>query len=149
MKLEIRFLRAYVIRANGIHSISDLIDLDPNALFNYHVKWTDVGDRFVQNVVRTAVREDRKRYAGIETSESVDRYRAAIPHRVKALLQRMGTDRAQVVRDSNPRRQANALPMPLSIPTCLTWVTPCRPRAAIATATVQDTEQLNSDILHP
>ena len=129
VKLELRLLRAYVIRANGIHSISDVIALNPQDLFNRHTKWTDVGDRFVRDVVRKAVNEDRKYYAGKTAKPFTDRYRASIPKRVRDLLRKLGMDRAQTMRDQYPRRQAKTLTMPLKIPTALTF-----PRVAIARA---------------
>lgn len=142
VRLELRLLRARVLRSNGIHGISDLIDLDPKALFTRHLKWSDVGDKFVQDVIRKAVQSDRKRT--VKTPNTfTDRYRSRISHRVRDLLRRTGTDRAQFVRDHHPKRQVNSLPIPLSIPTSLTWMTSRRPHSPIATTTLHDTNSEN------
>jgi hypothetical protein len=122
VKLELRFLRAYAIRANQVHSISDLMTLNPHDLFNRHVKWANVSETFVQKIVRNEVNKDRKRYQGIVTKQGVDRYRGTIRRSASNVLRR--NLRVQILRDSsNPRTTIKSGTIPLTIPTALTFST--------------------------
>src|SRR4051794_29829553 len=67
--LELRFLRAETIRRQGIRTLKDLINIDPNRLFKKHVNWAENGDAYVNKVVRKAMKEDRLQSVGKPTSE--------------------------------------------------------------------------------
>jgi hypothetical protein len=121
--LELRFLRADAGRRQGISSVKDLINVDPSALFGKHVKWTDTADKHVAKIVRQAVKEDRDRYIGRQTtSVFTDKYGANTHRRITTgILHRLGYDRAQVVKDEYPHRVVKAITPAFAIPTQLTW----------------------------
>lgn len=83
--LELRFLRAAVIRRQGIHRVRDLININPSALLEKHVRWSDDADRHVSEVVRRAVKADCEKYRGRKTSALMDRYRADRHRRVRSI----------------------------------------------------------------
>jgi hypothetical protein len=56
--LELRFLRSDIIRKQGIARPSDLIKLDPKALFAKHLKWTNLADRYVKKITRKIFRSE-------------------------------------------------------------------------------------------
>jgi hypothetical protein len=93
--LELRFFRSQTIGRQGILSIKDVINLNPNRLFAKHVKFTDIGDMHVIKVMRQAVKDDKGRCRNKETTKFDDQYRASIPRRAKGLLKRLGYDRSQ------------------------------------------------------
>jgi hypothetical protein len=126
--LELRFLNAQSVRRQGIHRISDLIDLNPAKVMQKHVRWSNIGDTHVNEVIRRTVRVERQQYLKSLHNRKVlngfvDKYRAFIPRKVQNLLERIGMDRAQRVKDVYADRQVKVLPAPLTIPDHLTWDT--------------------------
>jgi hypothetical protein len=122
-RLELRFFRAGTVRRQGVRCVQDLMNINPQALFEKHLKWSDVtniAERFIQKIMRNEVDRDRARYAGKEISISKDQYRASLHRRVRRLLLTLGYDRAQVIRDTVSHRVRKMEP-PLNIPTQLTW----------------------------
>jgi hypothetical protein len=55
--LELRFMRAQSVRAQGIHRPRDLLNINPQALFDKHIKWSDAGTKHVQIMSRKAVQQ--------------------------------------------------------------------------------------------
>jgi hypothetical protein len=119
--LELRFLRADIIRKQDIHSIHDLLALNPKDLFDKHLRWSADGQEFEVRAMKQAVLEDRAYYRGKETGPFIDQYRASIPRRVRSAMHRVGSDRSQVFKDAHPRYRLNTVTAPLHIPTTLTW----------------------------
>jgi hypothetical protein len=122
--LELRFLRPDAVRRQGIHSVSDLFDINPSALFEKHVKWipTDIVNQHIMKIVRQAVKEDMDSYRGRQTTSMfTDKYRANLHRRVRAILHRLGQDRAQVIMNEYPDRVMKAITPAFTIPTQLTW----------------------------
>lgn len=121
--LEIRVCRARTIRRQGIVSVSDLIRINPRALMEKNVKWSDAGHKNVLRSVRATVKADRLSHAKmrIMVSNRYDSYRKTIPQQVEALFERMRWDTAQYVKDNFPRRTITTVPSPVVIPTRLTW----------------------------
>jgi hypothetical protein len=96
--LELRFHRAIMVRRQGIHSVRDLLHLNPKSLFDKHVKFSDIAERYVNFRVRKETMRQRKRYRGLDVSPAGDRYHASIPAKVRNLFHRLGYDRAQHLR---------------------------------------------------
>jgi hypothetical protein len=123
--LELRFYNSDTIRRQGIRSIRALITINPKALLDKHVAWSDVtnaADRYVLKVTRRAVQEDRERYCGRETSTFVDRYRASIKYRVPGLLlDKLHLDRAQIIKHHLPTRKLPAVMPVIAVPMKLSW----------------------------
>jgi len=121
--LELRLMRAYLIRKQGIHRLTDLFQLDPSKLFAHHIAWTNAADVYVQKVLRAHVDEDRKQYAGRRWVKPwEDRYRAGLPRRVRRVLNVLQLDRAQIYKDTFRNRTAIKLRSTgLAIPQQLEW----------------------------
>jgi hypothetical protein len=117
--LELRLLNANAIRRAGCLSPSDLFHLDPQRVFERYVKLTNLDPekvrRQVEQVVRRAVSDDRKRYRGVRTNDFIDRYRASIPRRIRGLFHRLQIERAQTVKDFFPGLVARAEPIPVKV----------------------------------
>jgi hypothetical protein len=119
--LEIRLRGADVIRKAGIGGIKDLLMFNPRAWFAKHVKWSDLGDRYVKKIIRQETAKDRETYRGKKVSRFIDDYRAHIPTYVRTLLRKSGLDRSQNVRDLGvERRMIKVVKPPFVIPTILT-----------------------------
>src|SRR6516162_8303069 len=91
------------------------------ALFNKHIAWSDAGTKFVIDMVRKAVSEDRERYRGQPFHSSTDTYRAGIKDRVPYLLSRLEFDRSQVIKDNFPLRKLTPVPSPITLSGKLHW----------------------------
>jgi hypothetical protein len=117
--LELKFLKANVVRSQGIHRVKDLLDVNPKALFDKHVKWTDYADKYVQKVVRQAVKKDRAQYQGKRTHPANDRVRGSLHKIMEGILHRAKVDRAQTWKDRG--RDMKAIKCPFTVPTTLTW----------------------------
>jgi hypothetical protein len=121
--MELRIRGADTGRRQGIRSVQDLLNINPRALYEKHVKWTDLdfGDEYIRKFVREAYQEYRRRYRGVPISEAADKYWANIVRRMLTQLTRLGHDRAQLVKAFNPRRVIKPVTAPVNIPTELTW----------------------------
>jgi hypothetical protein len=102
-RLELGFQRASACERQGFDDVLDLMALNPRELLERNIGWSDAGDRFVASAVKKAVDADRERYAGRETSEFVDRFRAMKARKVQNIAKRAGMDRAQVRRAYVPK----------------------------------------------
>src|SRR5262249_52170997 len=122
--LELRFHRAVMVRRQGIHSVRDLLHLNPRELFDKHVTFSDIAERYVNLRVRKETSRQRKRYQGLDVSPAADRYHASIPIRVRHLLHKLGHDRAQYLRHiRRPRYKVNSSnSVDFDIPEQLEWV---------------------------
>jgi hypothetical protein len=109
------------VRAQGIYFVRDSFHLDPDALFNKHVKWSDAGDKYVLEVTRQAVREDIECSRGQPYNESIDKYRSNIRYRIPAQLAKLDFDRAQIIKDNFPNRTLNVIQPPINVPHTLSW----------------------------
>jgi hypothetical protein len=118
--LELRFYRSITVRRQGVDSITDLIALNPRKLFEKHVKFSDIAERYVNFRVRRETMRQRRRYQGKEVSPSLDRYHAHIPGRVRGLFHRLGYDRAQNVK-YKVNRVSNESSVDFDIPEQLEW----------------------------
>jgi hypothetical protein len=116
--LELRFLRTKTVRVQGVHRITDLFKVNPKALFDRHVKWSDDADKYVLKVIRKAVKEDIARWQNKPTHQFA-RYRASLPALLKTRMRIAGVDRAQTIKDRG--RDMKAITCPLPIPASLTW----------------------------
>lgn len=96
--LELKFYRAQSCKRANVYMASQLVDLDPSALFVKWIGWSDVSDKYSVKVIRQAVKQDRNIYRGKTTTSFVDRYRASIPRKVRSILERSGSDRAQSIK---------------------------------------------------
>jgi hypothetical protein len=94
LHMELRFLKAASIKRQQIRNVSDLMAIDPNVLFQKHVKWSNAGDNYVSNAMRKAVTADRQRQLP-HHHPYTDLYRAHLHEKVKSILHRNGSDRAQ------------------------------------------------------
>ena len=112
--MELRFFNAASLKRNGIRSVSDLMAINPNILFQKHVKWSDAGDNYVINAMRKAVTADRQRQLP-HHHPYTDVYRAHIPEKVKSILHRNGSDRAQNI-VMRKRLKRNDVVAPFDIP---------------------------------
>jgi len=121
--LELRFHRAVMVRRQGIHSVRDLLHLNPRELFDKHVTFSDIAKRYVNLRVRKETSRQRKLYQGLDVSPSVDRYHASIPIRVRHLMHKLGHDRAQYLRHiRRPRyKVTRSSSVDFDIPEQLEW----------------------------
>jgi len=122
---ELRFLRPHIIRAQGIHRVKDMLDINPKDLFDRHVKFSDleVVEDHVLKIVRETVRDERERHLAEHAEDRnafTDAYRANISNRVAWWLHRFGYDRAQ---ELHGVKAMKAITSPLTIPITLTWQT--------------------------
>jgi hypothetical protein len=93
---------------------------NPRAWFAKHVKWSDLGERYVEKMIRQETARDRETYRGKKVSRC-DSYRSHIPTYVRTLLRNNGLDRSQNVRDLGvDRRMIKVVKPPFVIPTILT-----------------------------
>lgn len=103
--LELRFYGTSSVRRaaypRAVYSrVADLLELKPRELFEKHLRLaTFDAEPIIQKFMRAAVKEDREFYRGKKTSKSVDRYRANIPRRVRALVERITLNSAQLMHD--------------------------------------------------
>jgi hypothetical protein len=100
---ELKFLRPRAVKAQGVHRPLDLLDINPQALFAKHVRWSDAGAKHVQIATRKAARKGQN------------------PRMLGYQLRRLGYDRAQYVKDTFPDRKPRQIPPPFSIPISLNW----------------------------
>src|SRR5262249_54455743 len=92
--LELRFHRAITVKRQGIRSVRDLLKVNPKRLFDKHLKFTDIAERYVDKRVREETTRQRKNYKGKEVSSNTDHYHAHIPIKVKSHLHRLGLNRS-------------------------------------------------------
>jgi hypothetical protein len=118
--LELRFVRAAMVKRQGVHTVKDLLKINPRTLFHKHVKFTDIAERYVAKRVREETTRQRKNYRGKEVTANTDHYHAHIPGRVRGLLHRLGCDRAQNVR-YQVNRVSSESGVDLDIPERLEW----------------------------
>jgi hypothetical protein len=109
LHVELRFLRARSVKDQNIRRPLDLLNIDPKALFDKHVKWSDAGAKHVQIMTRKAVRNGQN------------------PKLIRSTMRQLGRDRAQYVKDNFPKRKLQAIAPPFSIPAKLTWVVSASP----------------------
>jgi hypothetical protein len=111
---ELRLIGAEVIRRQGFHKPSDLLRLNPQQLFEKHVKWSDAGAKHVEAMIRKE--EEQERLAqGEELSPWMQQWLTNTPARVAYLAQALGLDRAQNVAGRTKRVDG------LFVPCTLEW----------------------------
>lgn len=120
--LELRFLTSAAVRAAGYGRATSVPKLNPRRLFRKHVKLVNFDpDTFKQRAMRSAVNEDRRFYRRRTTTPFDDRYRASIPRRIKAFIERWTLDRAQLVKDHFGIKMKSVDLDVLHIPDRLEW----------------------------
>jgi hypothetical protein len=112
--MELRFLNAASLKRQGIRNVSDLTHINPNILFAKHVKWSNAGDNYVSNAMRKAVTADRQRQLS-HHHPYTDVYRSHLHEKVKSILHRNGSDRAQNI-VMRKRLKGNDVMPPFDIP---------------------------------
>ena len=133
VRMELRLFSTASVRRAGLDDLTKLVSINPQGLFNHHVKARRFTERFKIKAIREAVKQERKRAAAIknrrnkQTQQFVDRYRSRIRQRVRHVLNqidaqsmgRRGTENINLdflehgpVNLSQRRRQARSAPSP-------------------------------------
>src|SRR5262249_9020788 len=104
--LELRLATADALRRHGLRTASDVLNADIQKIFakNVLIALFDAKS-FQERSVKKTVQAERKSFLNrrrFESSDFVDRYRARIPVRARALLLRIGLDTAQRFADYHP-----------------------------------------------
>jgi hypothetical protein len=119
---ELKLRRAVTLRAHGIHSVADVLALDPHKLFALNLHWSDVAERYATMVVRRNVAKVERESAGRELDEFEACYHASLPQWLATRLRVEGLHQGQRVKDCFPWRLNKAKKLVgLPIPTRLTW----------------------------
>ena len=93
---ELRLIGARVIRRQGLHRPSDLLRLNPQELFEKHVKWSDAGETQVKRMMRKEAEQQRQAaYDGEALRAFMERWHADRAGQVAYLAAELGLDRAQ------------------------------------------------------
>ena len=85
--LELRFQRTQAVRSQNIHQVKDLLNLNPKAVLDRCIKWSNAGDKFAQKVIRRAVKEQK--YLNNES------YQKNIVKKVRSILRKTEQNIAQ------------------------------------------------------
>ena len=132
IRLELRFLNSRSVRRSRLDNPSKLRDLDPALLFQHHLRVVRPTERYVNEVKRRAVRDDRLRHLskGIgkrpstkkakKSAQRKDRDRAKLPARVEHIYGTVGMQ--EFVSGRHPEHAIRKVSMDfLQIPTRLEW----------------------------
>lgn len=94
--LELRFQRAAAVRRLGVHKPSDATRLNPAEVFDRNLSLIEISqdekERVIKRLQRRASKRDRFEPSQTEFD---DKYRAAIPRRIRGHVMRVTLDRAQ------------------------------------------------------
>ena len=96
---ELRLIGAEVTRRQGLHKPSDLLALNPQQLFERHVKWTNAGASYVKKLMRQ--QHDQ-------------------PEQAQFLVELLNLDRSQNLDHAGTSKRRSAA---IAIPTALAWPT--------------------------
>lgn len=119
---DLRFQRAQSCRQAGYHAITDLLSVNPAELFSKYLRLVDFDiEPLIQRLQRAAVNADRERYNGIATSQFIDRWRAAIPAKVRSIVERASSGRAQMLHGWAGFEVTSISHDVLNIPHVLVW----------------------------
>jgi hypothetical protein len=97
---ELRFLRAKVVRRQGVHRPRDLLRLNPQELFDRHVSWSNAADQFVKKLMRKQTQQVRKRNRygqNTKLNRFIDKYLGSIHKRIAYVLDCSGMNKAQSI----------------------------------------------------
>jgi hypothetical protein len=123
--LELRLQNASAIKREKIERSTDLIDLDPQALFRKHIRLVSYNPQErKQHVIRNTVKHDRLTYRSKQTSAFTDRYRSSIHRYANARWERAQFDRVQKCKDVSPQYVARLATLPMNtinVADCLSW----------------------------
>jgi hypothetical protein len=118
--LEIRLQTARSVKANGIHTVDDLLTLDPRVLFERNISIVEFDEAQARkDFIRRNARLERRKHQ-VSTTAFIDQYRASIPRRLKQIWKRSQCDRVQVYAQHYSIRRMKRLHV-FSLPSGLRW----------------------------
>jgi hypothetical protein len=99
---ELRFLGSRSCRRAGFETIDDVVNLNPAEVFARYLRVVDYDiEALIQNMQRAAVKDDRAAHRGRNAFDPFnDKLRAQIPARVRNIVERGSSGRAQLLHNS-------------------------------------------------